>query len=198
VNEYAASLTDQQLSLATGARIDRAAHWLASYKQVLDLYEINTRLRAACFLANVGHESGGFTWSREIWGNTKWQVRYEGHDGLGNTQPGDGKRFMGRAHMQITGRANYAAARDRLRQQFPELNVPDFEAEPVRLEEAPWAAFAGGDYIATHRLHRFADAANFDAYCDVINRGKATLEPGDTNGFDHRLRLFVAGMKYLP
>jgi putative chitinase len=195
---YAGQITDQQLSLATGARIDRAANRLAAYRQVMDLYGIDSRLRAACFLANVGHESGGFTWAKEIWGDTSWQVRYEGHQGLGNTQPGDGKRFMGRGDLQITGRRNYAAARDRLRQKFPDLNVPDFEAEPAKLEELPWAVFAGGDYIHTHRLNRYADAANFDAYCDLINKGRFTAEPGDTNGFDHRLRLFIAGMKYLP
>jgi putative chitinase len=198
MNDYIAHLTDQQLSLATGARIDRAANWLPAYKQAMDLYEINTRLRVACFLANIGHESGGLMWSREIWGPTPAQSRYEGRADLGNTQPGDGKRFMGRAHLQITGRHNYGALRDRLRQRFPDMNVPDFEAEPLRLEEQQWAAIAGADFIATHRLQRYADAANFDAYCDSINKGRATLEPGDTNGFDHRLRLFVAGMKYLP
>jgi putative chitinase len=198
MNAYVAQITDQQLSLAAGARIDRAAARLAAYKQAMSLYGIDSRLRAASFLANVGHESGGFTFAREIWGPNRWQLRYEGHAGLGNTQPGDGKRFMGRGDMQITGRANYAAARDRMRQQFPDLDVPDFEAEPARLEELPWAAFAGGDYWHSRNINEYADVGNFDACCDEINKGKATLDPGDSNGFDHRLRLFVAGMRYLP
>ncbi len=70
--------------------------------------QINTPARAAAFLAQVGHESGQLRYLREIWGPTPAQVRYEGRADLGNAQPGDGKRFMGRGLIQITGRKNYA------------------------------------------------------------------------------------------
>jgi putative chitinase len=191
-------LTAQQLSLATGARIDRAESRLESYLLMMGLYEINTRLRMACFLANVGHESGGFKYASEIWGDTAAQKRYEGRRDLGNVFPGDGRKFAGHGDMQITGRTNHAAARDRLRARFPDLQVPDFEAEPWKLAELPWAAFAAGDYWSRCNTNEYADVANFEACCDEVNRGKATLEPGDTNGFEHRLNLFVAGMRYLP
>jgi putative chitinase len=110
-------LTAQQLSLATGSRIDRAEARLESYMLMMRLYEINTRLRMACFLANVGHESGGFKYASEIWGDTAAQKRYEGRRDLGNVFPGDGRKYAGHGDMQITGRANHAAARDRLREQ---------------------------------------------------------------------------------
>jgi hypothetical protein len=49
-----------------------------------------------------------------------------------------------------------------------------------------------------HQISQYADVGNFDACCDMINRGHPTLAPGDTNGFPARLSLFIAGMRYLP
>jgi putative chitinase len=215
------ALTAEQLAKATGARIDRAEARLTAYRMVLEFYEINTRLRMACFLPNVGHECGGFKYREEIWGPTAQQLRYERdftqpwpataaqaalpqfHRNslawrLGNTKQGDGRRFAGHGDMQNTGRTNHALTRDRMRVRFPHLQVPDFEAEPEKLAELPWAAFSAGDFWDRNDINRYADAANFDACCDSVNRGRATLEPGDSNGFDHRLALFVTAMRVLP
>jgi len=68
-------------------------------------YDISTPKRIAAFLAQIAHESGMFRYSREIWGPTPAQIRYEGRRNLGNTQSGDGKRYMGRSLVgQITQR----------------------------------------------------------------------------------------------
>lgn len=70
----------------------------------------------AYILATTHHETGpassNLHWTprREIWGPTAAQSRYEGRKDLGNTVKGDGKRFMGRGYVQITGRTNYQKA----------------------------------------------------------------------------------------
>lgn len=91
-----------------------------------------TQKQFNAFLAQVLHESGGIKYVKEIWSNTSWQKAYEGHVGLGNTQPGDGKWFLGRGLIMITGRKNYTACSkalfgdDRLIKTPQLLEVPEY------------------------------------------------------------------------
>lgn len=62
-----------------------------------------TPLRLAHFMAQVGHESGGFRYMEEIASGSAYEMRAD----LGNVLPGDGKLFKGRGPLQLTGRANY-------------------------------------------------------------------------------------------
>lgn len=71
----------------------------------LERYQITTPARLCNFLAQVGHESGGLRWMKELASG----VDYEGRSDLGNTQPGDGPRFKGAGAIQLTGRYNYQA-----------------------------------------------------------------------------------------
>ena len=63
-----------------------------------------TATRIAMWCAQIGHESGGLRWMEEIADGSA----YEGRADLGNTQPGDGRRYKGRGPLQVTGRHNYA------------------------------------------------------------------------------------------
>ncbi len=187
-------MTPEQLSRATSARIDRATTFLPHLIAAMAAYGIDKTVpRRTMFLANVGHESGGLHWLTEIWGPTPAQSRYEGRADLGNTQPGDGRKYPGHGLLQTTGRHNHAAVRDRLRAKFPDLDVPDFEEHPDQLAEPMWAAYSAADLVDMMDLNAVADAGDFDGYCDRINRGHKTRAEGDSNGFAQRLALYEAG-----
>jgi putative chitinase len=211
------TLTADIFARCTGSRIDRATTRFAWYAKAMTAYGFDSRLRIAFLLANVGHESGGFAFPREIWNPAQVpsQARYERDSThawpptpadeanglafrLGNSQKGDGYNFRGAGDLQITGRANMAAARDRLRARWPQLGVPDFEADPDQLAQPQWAALAACDFIDRAKANEFADAMNFDGFCDLVNRGRVTSSQGDANGFEHRLNLALIGLRVLP
>ena len=155
---------------AVGATEAKAAEILDAVSLSCALYDISTPARIAAFLAQVGHESGGFRYTTEIWGPTPAQQRYEGRKDLGNTQPGDGSRYRGHGFIQTTGRANHVAVRDRLRQRLS-VDVPDFEAYPEALAELPWACLSAADYWDMRKLNALADAGDFEAITRKVNGG---------------------------
>lgn len=175
-------LTAAQLRAATGCTAARAAEWLPHITKACATFAINTPARLAAFLAQIGHESGRLVYVREIWGPTPAQQRYEGRADLGNTQPGDGKRYMGRGLIQTTGRANYRATRDGLAAYMP--NVPDLEAVPALLERPDLAAMSAAWFWHSRELNTFADLGDFIRITKRIN--------GGTNGLADRQALYEA------
>jgi putative chitinase len=174
-----------------------AAAWLSPIEEAMREYGIDTPLRQAAFLAQIGHESGGLQYASELWGPTLAQQRYEVRADLGNLQPGDGRRFRGHGLIQITGRYNHARIRDRLRERFPDRDVPDFEVMPEALALREWAALSAADYWDEHNLNHWADLPDFDGVSDMINRGRKTAKEGDANGFADRLARYQSALATL-
>ena len=126
-----------------------------------------TPLRAAHFLAQIGHESAGLRYMEEIASG----AAYEGRADLGNTQPGDGRRFKGRGPIQLTGRSNYRAF-TRWSQSAGHASH-DFEANPHLLSQPKWGFLAASYYwtVARPNLNAQADRDDLEAVTRSINGG---------------------------
>lgn len=147
----------------SGARADLYAPLLTTCMQ---RFNIVSDRHQAYFLAQIAHESGELRWTKEIWGPTHAQRNYEGRADLGNTNPGDGKRYLGRGLIQITGRANYA----QLNREIPG-DHPDFVSEPEHLEIPKWAAMSAAWFWHSRDLNKIADERGFIAVTTRINGG---------------------------
>jgi len=166
-------LTQQTLQAifqhATAAQI---ARFHAPLLATMATAQINTPLRQAHFLAQVGHESGELRYTEELASG----AAYEGRKDLGNTQPGDGKRFKGRGLIQLTGRANYTAFGASIAQ---DLCTGD---TPTRVSTDPALCVAAATWFwTTHSLNALADRDDLQAITRTIN--------GGTNGLQDRQRL---------
>lgn len=140
--------------------------------QHFPVYQITTPLRIAHFLAQAAHESGGFRWMQEIWGPTPAQRKYEGRADLGNTHPGDGRRYAGRGVFQLTGRANYRTVGNRLGLDLE--NSPELAAEPAI------SLLIACDYWRSRKINPMADADDITRVTRAIN--------GGINGIEDRMK----------
>lgn len=175
------SITEAQLLRIYPNASQRAGVFVPALNRAMQRYRIDSPMRQAAFLAQIGHESGQLKWVREIWGPTQAQSRYEGRKDLGNTEPGDGKRFMGRGLIQVTGRENYRKAGSA-------LGVALLD-KPELLELPEWAAASAAWWWANHGLNELADVGEFEKITRVIN--------GGLNGQAERMALWGRAKKVL-
>lgn len=144
----------------------------------------------AYVLATAWHETGPaasqlhMTPRREIWGPTEAQKRYEGRSDLGNTVLGDGKRFMGRGYVQITGRTNYQKASTLVGKDL--VANPDLALEPDIAARIIVHGMTRGWFTG----RKMSDFLDYQDMRRVVNgMDKAALIAGYAEKFEAALRL---------
>lgn len=150
-----------------GATVDRAQELGLAANVHFPAYGLlDSENRLAHFLAQLIHESGSFRYMEEI---ASGQA-YEGRRDLGNTEPGDGKRFKGRGPLQVTGRANY-------RRYGRRVGI-DIERHPEIAAIPSIGLHLACEYWRVNGLNTFADADDCLRITKLIN--------GGTNGLADR------------
>nr|WP_295083031.1 glycoside hydrolase family 19 protein [uncultured Roseateles sp.] len=140
---------------ATASRIDLYYQPLLAG---MPKYGITSELQIAHFLAQLAHESGSFLYPEELASGEA----YEGRNDLGNTQPGDGRRFKGRGLIQLTGRANYT--------RYSQASGQDFVSHPERIANEPLLAVDVACWFwADKRIGPMADRDDVKAVTKAIN-----------------------------
>lgn len=176
-----------------------AQQYLPPMEAAMLQFSISSPLRAWMWLAQVGHESASLRYFEEIASG----AAYEGRTDLGNTQPGDGKRYKGRGPIQITGRANYTAAAAALG--LPLVEHPEMAADPAYafLVSAWWWQAHGlneisdtGDVVAATRringgLNGLADRQARYAKCKALGTAAVPTLPPPTEGAEDMGALFI-------
>lgn len=128
------------------------------------------------FLAQLGHESMGFSRTRELrYKNKTFEDMYGRHTKvgkvLGNIYEGDGEKFHGRGFIQLTGRWNYA--------HYGNLIGVDLVNEPELAEDFDTALKIAVWYWTKRRLN---EKKTIESVTKAINGGH--------NGLQDRKRLY--------
>lgn len=206
------SITEMQLLQILPKARQVAGIFLSALDRAMLRWKIDSRVRTAAFLAQVGHESGQLrqlvenlnysadalvrTWPSRFTAETAQAYArqpekianrvYGGRMGNGPEASGDGWRYRGRGLIQLTGRANYRAAGQA-------LGLP-LEEQPELLEQPEQAAQSAAWWWAQHGLNELADAGRFKDIGSVINTG----QPGRTpNGAAERQALYDIALRVL-
>jgi putative chitinase len=167
-------------------------------------FQINTPLRLAHFLAQCGHESGGFRLTQE---NLNYSAKglngifkkyfpteaaaaayarnpqkiankvYGNRMGNGDEGSGDGYKFRGRGYIQLTGKDNYTAFGKSIGEDI--CANPDKVASQYALLSAAW-------FFSKNGLHKMADGGATDAVVTSITK----RVNGGTIGLADRIKHF--------
>jgi putative chitinase len=167
-------------------------------------FEINTPLRLAHFLAQCGHESGGFRLTKE---NLNYSAKglngtfkkyfptlesavpyerkpekiankvYGNRMGNGPESSGEGAKFCGRGYIQLTGKDNYTA--------FGKSINEDMTANPDKVASS-YALLSAAWFFSKNGLNKMADGGATDAVVTSITK----RVNGGTIGLADRIKHF--------
>jgi putative chitinase len=177
---------------------------LSQIPDTMAKFELNTPLRLAHFLAQCGHESGGFKFLRE---NLNYSAKglmgifkkyfpteavanqyqrqpdkiankvYASRMGNGPEATGDGSKFKGRGFIQLTGKDNYTAFSKSIGEDC--VANPDLVATKYPLASAAWFFHKNG-------LHKMADEGASDLVVTKVTK----RVNGGTIGLPDRIKHF--------
>jgi putative chitinase len=177
---------------------------IAMIPAVAQKFQIDSALRLAHFLAQCGHESGGFRLTKE---NLNYSAKglmgifkkyfptealanqyarqpekiankvYGGRMGNGPESSGDGAKFCGRGYIQLTGKDNYTAFGKSIGEDV--CANPQVVAEKYALLSAAW-------FFSKNGLHKMADGGASDAVVTSITK----RVNGGTIGLADRIKHF--------
>lgn len=176
---------------------------IAQIPDTAQKFQINTPLRLAHFLAQCGHESGGFKAVQEnlnysadglkkifpsyFPGNLAESYArqpqkiasrvYGGRMGNGGETTGEGFKFRGRGYIQLTGKNNYVAFGKSINEDV--VSNPDLVSTKYALLSAAW-------FFNSNGLHKIADEGSTDAVVTKITR----RVNGGTIGLADRIKHF--------
>jgi putative chitinase len=162
--------------------------WLEPLVETFEKYDISTPKRQAYFIGQCMHESGGFKQLKENLNYSAkglmatWPSRFPDADTaekfernpekiankvyagrMGNTEDGDGAKYIGRGLIQLTGKENYANCGSAI--------GVDLLANPDLLSTPKYAALSAGWFWNKKGLNAFADADDIDTITKRINGG---------------------------
>ena len=171
------TLTPESLAQAMGNSLPAARYrqLFPAANAALLAADCTTVGRAAMWMAQVGHESGGLRWMQELADGSA----YNGRVDLGNTQPGDGPRFKGHGPIQITGRYNHAKVSEWAHAQGIVPTPTYFVDNPDELASDRYG-FVGVTWYWTvaRPMNTYADTRDILAATKAVN--------GGTNGLADR------------
>jgi putative chitinase len=177
---------------------------IAQLPDTIAKFELNTPLRLAHFLAQAGHESGGFKAVNE---NLNYGAKgllsifkkyfpteekaklyerkpekianlvYGSRMGNGAETTGEGYKFRGRGYIQLTGKDNYKAFDAVVTESI--IDNPDLVATKYPLLSAAWFFHKNG-------LHKIADKGATDAVVTEVTK----RVNGGTIGLADRIKHF--------